>query len=220
MKPHKILAVDDDPIVLSALTESLESQYNVFSATNGQDALTIMKTEDIALVISDQKMAGMTGVELMGRLARNYPDTIRAIVTGHIEDGILMNAINVGHIYAFVAKPWRVKELRAIIKKGIIHYKKTQALREPHLRTLLKCGVLSMEQLESVLHADGELEKSVEEILVEHGIVPASELKSAMRLTKIERKELREMLISQLKTPPDDNTHCLSEIPSTLTGEG
>lgn len=180
MKPHKILAVDDDPIVLSALTESLESQYNVFSATNGQDTLTVMEEEDIVLVISDQKMAGMTGVELMGKLARNYPDTIRVIITGHVENGLLMNAINVGHIYGFIAKPWRLKELRAIIKKGIIHYEKTQILREPHVRTLLKRGVLSMEQLESMLHAHGDSEKSVEEILVERGIVPVSELKSAM----------------------------------------
>ena len=197
MKLHKILAVDDDYTVLSALTESLESEYNVFSVTNGQDALTIMEEEDIALVISDQKMAGMTGVELMGRLARNYPDTVRMIITGYVEDELLINAINVGHIYGFIAKPWRIKELRAIVEKGIIHYEKTQKLREPHVRALLECGILSMEQVESVLHADDESEKSVEEILVERGIIPASELKSAIRLGKIEQKELHEVLIDR-----------------------
>jgi len=164
MKLHKLLIVDDDSTVLNALTESLRSECDVFSATNGQDALTIVQEEDINLVISDQKMAGMTGVELMGRLARNHPNIIRVIITGYVEDELLMDAINVGHVYGVIAKPWRINELRAIVKKGIIHYEKTQILREPHVQTLLKCGNLSMEQLESVLHAGSESEKSVSEI--------------------------------------------------------
>ncbi len=197
MGTYKILAVDDDPMVLGALIDALKSEYSVFSATDGQSALAIMEEENIALVISDQKMAGMTGIELMEEFAKRYPDTVRIIITGYVEDELFMDAINVGHIYGFIAKPWKLNELRATVRKGIHHYEKTQILREPHVRALLHGGILSMEQLESIFHANSKSQKSIGEILVEQGIVPATELKTATKLGKIEHKELHEVLIER-----------------------
>jgi len=169
MQSHRILVVDDDPTVLHALGASLKPEYNVFSATNAQDALAIMDDENIALTISDHKMEGMTGVELMEKLSRKHPDVVRILVTGYAEDELFMDAINVGHIYGFINKPWRVAELRNMVRKGIRHYDKTQVLREPHIRTLLHSGILSVEQLDSVIQANEESEKSIGEILVEQG---------------------------------------------------
>ena len=204
MKLYKLLAVDDDPAVLDALVKALESEYKVFSASDGQNALGIMEEEDIALVISDHKMTGMTGVELMEELAKQYPDTVRMIITGYVEDALLVNAINVGHIYGFIAKPWKIKELRDIVKKGIRHYEKTQMLREPHVRTLLQGGIISMEQLESAISAYSESEKSIGEILVELRIIPASELRSATKRGNIDRKEIHEVLIERGLVSEDD----------------
>lgn len=197
MNAHNILAVDDDTRILSALTQALKSEYNIFPATCGEDALNIMENEDITLVISDQKMDGMTGVELMEKLAKKYPDTIRMIITGYAEDDVLINAINLGNVYGFIPKPWKIDELRAIVKKGINHYEKSHILRKPHVQALLRRGILSMEQLESVIHANNESQKSICDILVEYGMVPDKEMETATRYGRIEQKECYEILIER-----------------------
>ena len=198
MKPHNILIVDDNARVLNALEAALRTEYNVFAATNGQDALSIVEEEeDIALVISDQKMAGITGIELLEELARRYPDTVRILITGYAEDDLFVNAINVGHIYGFVAKPWRVNELRIVVKKGIRHYEKGKMLREPHVRSLLHSGILSVEQLESIVQATEDSKKSIGEILVDNGIILPNELDTAMLLGASEHKDLAEVLVER-----------------------
>ena len=198
MMPYKILVVEDNPGALNALEEALRADYDVLTSTNGQDALSVIEEdEDIALVISDQKMSGITGVELMEELARRYPDTVRILITGYAEDDLFMNAINVGHIYGFIAKPWRLEELQAAVRKGIRHYEKTQMLREPHVRALLQCGILSVEQLESIVQATEDSKKSIGEILVDNGIILPDELNTAMIIEGSEQKDLAEVLIER-----------------------
>lgn len=197
MESYKILIVDDDLNILKALEKSLDSEYKIFSATSAQDALTLMESQDIALVISDQKMTGMTGVELMEELARRYPDTVRIIMTGYAESDLYIDAINVGHIYGFINKPWKIVELREMVKKALTYYEKTQVLREPHVRTLLDSGMISVDQLESVLQSNAESGKSVGDILVENGIILPSELNMAMELGESENKQLEDVLLER-----------------------
>ena len=198
MKLYKILVVDDEAAILNILEEALRPEYEVLTAMNGQNALSIMEEkEDIALAISDQKMSGITGVELMEELTRKYPDTVRILITGYAEDDLFMNAINVGHIYGFITKPWDLNELKTVVRKGVRHYEKTQMLREPHVRSLLHSGILSVEQLESIVQATEDSKKSIGEILIDNGIILPNELNTAMMIGDSEQKDLAEVLIER-----------------------
>ena len=114
-----ILIVDDEVHNLSALERTFRREYNVFLATGGEDALSIMKQTDITLIITDHRMPGMTGVEFLEKTLREYPDTIRIILTGYADDKTVIDAINMGHIHNCLHKPWQPEEIRAIVRKSI-----------------------------------------------------------------------------------------------------
>lgn len=176
MEPYKILIVDDSPDVLKAIEMILRAEYKVFTAPSGLNALEIMEAEtDIALVISDQRMANMTGIELMEMLVKAYPDTVRILITAYAETDVFMKAINLGHIYGFISKPWKTGELMSIVRKGIKHYEMKQVLKEPHIRALLYTGIISSDQLDSVIQAAENDADSIEEASAKSGIANPQE---------------------------------------------
>lgn len=176
MEPYKILIVDDSPDVLKAIEMILRAEYKVFTASSGLNALEIMETEtDIALVISDQRMANMTGIELMEMLVKAYPHTVRILITAYAETDVFMKAINLGHIYGFISKPWKTGELISIVRKGIKHYEMKQVLKEPHIRALLYTGIISSDQLDSVIQAAENDAGSIEEASAKSGIANPQE---------------------------------------------
>jgi two-component system, probable response regulator PhcQ len=112
MEQFKILLVDDSPNVLSALIRVFKSEgYKIFTADSGKHALEIMKKEDIDLIICDENMPEMPGLELL-RFARiQYPQIIRIMLTGMFDLELAKNAINKGEVYKFFNKPWDDFEL-------------------------------------------------------------------------------------------------------------
>lgn len=131
MDPHNILVVDDEVFNLNALKRTLRREYNVFSATNGEEALSIMDQNDIALIISDHRMPGMTGVELLKKTSKKHPDTVRIILTAYTDEILLLNAINLGHVYGYINKPWEPEEIKAVVKEGIEFYKTKSSSMQP-----------------------------------------------------------------------------------------
>ena len=119
---QKILVVDDEPRIVELLRRELGRTYRVFIATSGAEALRIMEKEPIVLVISDQKMPEMNGTELLKRIVKQSPDTVRILLTGYTDLEALVGAINGGQIYRYVSKPWETEELKAVVKQGIEHY--------------------------------------------------------------------------------------------------
>ncbi len=130
MGKYNILLVDDQQPILDALERILGQDYNVFSATNGEDALSIMEREDIALIMTDHRMPGMNGSELLEHTMRKYPNTIRIIVSGYIDQKLLMDAINTAHVHGVVSKPWRNGEVKFIVRIWIEQYEKSRELEE------------------------------------------------------------------------------------------
>jgi len=125
-----ILVVDDEVSNLNALQRALRREYNVLSATNGEDALTIMEQNDIALIIADHRMPGMTGVELLEKSLRKYPNIIRVILTAYTNEKLLMDAINTVHAHGFLAKPWEPEEITSVVGKWIASYLRDQQIEE------------------------------------------------------------------------------------------
>ena len=119
MSHFKILFVDDEEINLLNFRIIFQSRYEIITALSGEEGLDIFKkTEDIGLVISDQRMPGISGVELLSKVYEMAPDTIRVLLTAHSQVEYVLDAINRGQIYQYILKPWDTNELTAIIDRA------------------------------------------------------------------------------------------------------
>ena len=117
---HKILVVDDEPHVTEALVRMLHREpYEVLSANTANEALEILARETISVVISDEKMPGIQGAEFLALVYRDYPDTVRIMLTGHANLDLAMRAINEGQIYRFFVKPCNEQEIVYTIRQAV-----------------------------------------------------------------------------------------------------
>ncbi len=116
---YSILFVDDEQDNLDVFESSFWKDYNIHLAISAAKGLDILEKENIHLVISDQRMPAMTGVELLEKVARKYPDPLRMIVTGFSDLDTVIEAINKGKIYHYIAKPWNYFEFKEIIGKAL-----------------------------------------------------------------------------------------------------
>jgi two-component system, NtrC family, response regulator HupR/HoxA len=117
-----ILIVDDEPRVLDALEAILAAEFRVVRAGGGEAALEVLARDRVAVVVTDYRMPGMTGVELLRRSQEHAPDTVRIILTAYTDVDSLMEAINTGRIYHFVPKPWEPNELLVIVRRAADRY--------------------------------------------------------------------------------------------------
>jgi two-component system response regulator HupR/HoxA len=118
-RPLAILLLDDEEGILESLELTLGEEYRVFAARTGAEGLEILEREEIALVISDQVMPGMSGVEFLERVKERRPGAIRMMLTGYADLGSLTRAINQGQIYRYIPKPWEPDELRLNVKRAL-----------------------------------------------------------------------------------------------------
>ncbi len=121
-RPYGILLVDDEDAILESLELTLGDDYRVFTARTGEEGLQVLAREDVSLVIADQMMPGMTGVEFLERVLKHDPRTIRMMLAGYADLGALVRAINEGRIYRYIPKPWDPDELRITVKRALESY--------------------------------------------------------------------------------------------------
>ena len=125
-KKHKVLLVDDEVDNLELLQRTFRYEYEVFTATSGAEALKVVEGHpEIALIITDQRMPGMTGVEFLAKTLDSHRHTIRMILTGYTDVEDLIGAINSGQVYRYITKPWEPQELRIAVKRALESYELT-----------------------------------------------------------------------------------------------
>jgi two-component system response regulator HupR/HoxA len=118
-RPFGILVVDDEEGILESLELTLGPDYRVFTATSGEAGLEILEREEIALIIADQVMPSMSGVEFLEKAIERNPRAIRMLLTGYSDIGSLTRAINEGRIYRYLSKPWEPDEVRLNVKRAL-----------------------------------------------------------------------------------------------------
>ncbi|MBC7900810.1 MAG: response regulator [Saprospiraceae bacterium] len=126
---YKILIVDDEAANVRMLERLFRRTYTVITATSGIEAIELLALHDVALIISDQRMPGMTGIEFLKRAADMRQQTVRIILTGYTDAATLVEAINSGVIYKYVTKPWVNEDLQQTVERGLQHY---DAIKSQH----------------------------------------------------------------------------------------
>ncbi|MDO8650663.1 MAG: EAL domain-containing protein [Undibacterium sp.] len=123
-KPEKtLLLVDDEQNIVSSLKRLLRRDgYHILTANSGQEGLDVLAGNKVDVIISDQRMPGMTGVEFLRNVKEIYPETVRMVLSGYTELNSVTDAINEGAVFRFLTKPWDDEKLRENIKEAF-HYK-------------------------------------------------------------------------------------------------
>ena len=122
-----LLLVDDEPNVLAALARTLHTTgYNILKAPSAYKAFELLATHEVGVILSDQRMPGMTGVELFSRVRHMYPSTVRIILSGYADVSAVTDAINLGAVYKFLNKPWDHAALCAILDQAFQKYETEQ----------------------------------------------------------------------------------------------
>lgn len=137
---HTILCVDDEVDNVEALERLFRKKYNVLTATSGAQALKMIKGEKISLIVTDQRMPGMTGVEFLSESMKHHPEAVRILLTGYTDIESVIGAINSGQVYRYVSKPWDPVDLSNAVDKAIDRYEMSQELKDKNLalQTALK----------------------------------------------------------------------------------
>lgn len=127
---HNLLCVDDEPDNVDALERLFRKKYKVFKATSGAEALKILQKEPISLIISDQRMPHMTGVEFLEKSIEIQPDAVRILLTGYTDIESVISAINSGQIYRYVTKPWDPVDLTNAADRALERLELSYELKE------------------------------------------------------------------------------------------
>lgn len=119
----RILVVDDEEAILETMTYTFEDDYQVLTATSAGQALDLLERDGpVAVVISDQRMPEMTGVEFLAKVFEMEPTTARIILTGFADMNAIIRAINDGHVYAYITKPWEPADLKQVVRRAVEHH--------------------------------------------------------------------------------------------------
>jgi response regulator RpfG family c-di-GMP phosphodiesterase len=129
-KKIKILYVDDEMNNLISFKAVFRLKYSILTAINAEEATKLLKDSEIEIIITDQRMPGMTGVEFLESILDIYPDPMRILLTGYADLNAVIDAVNKGKIYHYLSKPWVEEELEATIADAYEVYLKRQEEKE------------------------------------------------------------------------------------------
>ena len=156
---HCLLVVDDEADVCDSVHDLLRREYRVLKAHSAEEGYRLMQEEEVHIVMSDQRMPQITGVELLTRLKSRYPQAVRMLFTGFADLESVIAAINQGHVFQFIRKPWQPEELLAAVRQAALEYDRLEMVareREILLGEIegLKNRVTSLESEVHRLRAD------------------------------------------------------------------
>jgi two-component system, response regulator PhcR len=148
----QVLYVDDEDNNLSAFRAAFRRYFTIFTANSAVEARKILENNTIHVLISDQKMPGTPGVELLGQALQKYPDQVRILLTAYSDFEVLKQAVNDGYIFKFLAKPWNDDDLKLVISQAYDLYfknleKKSQIEKAEAKKKYLEEEIKKLEEI-------------------------------------------------------------------------
>jgi signal transduction histidine kinase len=140
-KGYPILYVDDEELALQSFKIQYCNDFAIYTAQSSDEADQILNTEDIAVIITDQRMPKVTGVELLKQVAVTHPDVVRILMTAYTDLDVVVQAINDGNVYRYISKPYNEDEVRGTIRQAIERYylvKERERLYAEKMETMRK----------------------------------------------------------------------------------
>ena len=129
-KKISILYVDDEENNLFSFKAVFRVKYQVYTAISGDEALKILSEKPIEIIITDQRMPSMTGVEFLERVIEKFPVPMRLLLTGYADMNAVVDAVNKGKIFHYLSKPWNEEELDITINRAYEAYLQKERLKE------------------------------------------------------------------------------------------
>lgn len=170
--PATLLFVDDETNILKALKRLFRSQgYKIITAENGREGLVVFEQQPVDLVISDMRMPEMDGAAFLEQVAKRWPDTIRILLTGYSDISSTIKAVNEGHIYRYISKPWEDNDILLSVKRAL--EQKNIAVERDQLQALTRKQNEELTELnasleDKVLARTGELQQTVSFLELAH----------------------------------------------------
>lgn len=121
---HTLLVVDDEPDVCDSVHDLLRREFNVLKAKSADEGLKLMRDNEVHIIMTDQRMPKVTGVELLRSIRAGHPQAIRMLFTGYADLDSVIAAINQGHIFKFLKKPWKPDELEQAVREAAAEYER------------------------------------------------------------------------------------------------
>lgn len=155
---YKIMIVDDELVNLRTLERLFRGDYQILLAHSGAEALSLLEQHDVALLISDQRMPEMTGIELMKKTVALRPHMVKILLTGYTDVSALIEAINSGLVYRYLTKPWNNDDLRLTVNRALEHY---EMIKSKHILEMVNKRLRARLSQVSELVAEGLEEASM-----------------------------------------------------------
>jgi signal transduction histidine kinase len=148
-KSYPILYVDDEKENLEAFADEFDQYFSIVLANSGSQALKIIEKEPVSMVLADQRMPQMSGVEVLEEINRRDPRIIRILITAYADIAVVIEAINKGNVYRYIKKPWEHEDVRTGVMRGLEHYhtererEQLQAERIQNMRKMIRSNRLA-----------------------------------------------------------------------------
>ena len=153
-----LLVVDDEPHVCDSVHDLLRREFRVLKANSAEEGYRLLLEEEVHIIMSDQRMPQISGIELLAQVKSRYPQAIRMLFTGFADLESIIAAINQGHIYQFLKKPWQPEELEGAVRQAAAEYQRLSQESDERERLTNKIDDL----LTRVSALEGEMRRMVE----------------------------------------------------------
>jgi response regulator RpfG family c-di-GMP phosphodiesterase len=149
---YTLLIVDDEPDVCDSVHDLLRREFRVLKANSGQEGFRLMQEEEVHIIMTDQRMPQVSGVELLTKVKARNPQAVRMLFTGYADLESIIAAINQGHVYQFLKKPWQPEELIDAVRQAATEYERLIASADESLK--LREEIASLRKRVDALEAE------------------------------------------------------------------